>query len=395
MGAADAVKPQAREPGRSAGLDLARTLAIGMVFCSHVVTYGGELPAVVMNGFSYIGHAGVELFFSLSGFLIGGILLRMAQAGPGMGPGAGQVGRFWLRRWMRTLPLYWIVTFYLAYGTGVDMTHSYLLVQSFYPKEPRVLLVAWSLVMEEFFYLFFPLIMVGLGWAGLRGARNVAVTAAGLIVTCVAVRYAVALGWLDFPNAGLHDNPFLRLDCAAFGVLAACVAAGRGQLMRFVAAWRGVVAWGCFGVAIVVWGGLFLWILAVPGETLLWAGFATWSPSYAVLQETVLDVAFAGAVLALAARPLRWPGPVIWAVRQVSQLSYSIYLVHLTVLTTLEGLVPGGLSVVRIGATTVVTLAVATVTYHAIERPFLALRDWVAPDGRRPAVWLGVRAVKP
>ena len=89
MVAADAVTPQAREPGRSAGLDLARTLAIGMVFCSHVVTYGGGLPAVVMNGFSYLGHAGVELFFSLSGFLIGGILIRMAQGGLARGRWAG------------------------------------------------------------------------------------------------------------------------------------------------------------------------------------------------------------------------------------------------------------------------------------------------------------------
>lgn len=377
--------------GRSAGLDLARALAIGMVFCSHVVTYGGGLPGVVMDGFSYLGHAGVELFFSLSGFLIGGILIRMARGGVGV----RDVGRFWVRRWMRTLPLYWIVTFYLAYGTGVDMTHSYLLVQSFYPKEPRVLLVAWSLVMEEYFYLFFPLIMLGLGWVGLRGLRGVAFTAAGLIVTCIAVRYAVVLQWLDFPNAGLHDNPFLRLDCAAFGVLAACVAAGRGGAMRFVAAWRGVVAWGCFGVALVGWGGLFVWMLAVDGETLLRAGFARWSPSYAVLQETVLDMLFAGGVLALAAVPLRWPGWAIWGVRQGSLLSYSVYLVHLTVLTTVEGFVPGGFSPVRIGVTTVVTLGVAAVTYHAIERPFLAVRDWLAPDGRRPGVWVAAGAAKP
>ena len=388
---AEAGTEQAGRGARSAGLDLARSLAIGMVFFSHVVTYGGELPGPVMNGFSYMGHAGVELFFSLSGFLIGGILIRTSRAG--LGPRA--LGRFWLRRWMRTLPLYWIVTFYLAYGTGADLTHSYLLVQSFYPKEPRVLLVAWSLVMEEYFYLFFPVIMLGLGWAGLRGLRSVAWTAGGLIVTCVAVRYAAVLGRLDFPNAGLHDNPFLRLDCAAFGVLAACAAAGWPGVMRVAAAHRGVIAWSCFGVALVGWGGLFVWMLAVPGETLLRAGFASWSPSYAVLQETVLDLAFAGAVLALAAGPLRWPGWAIWAVRQVSLLSYSIYLVHLTVLTTLDGRVPTGLSGLRIGATTLVTLAVATVTYNAIERPFLLLRDLLAPDGRRPRFWLGAGTVKP
>ena len=379
------------ERGRSAGLDLARTLAIGMVFCSHVVTYGGGLPMPVMNGFSFLGHAGVELFFSLSGFLIGGILIRMARAGMGL----RAVGRFWVRRWMRTLPLYWIVTFYLAYGTGVDMTHSYLLVQTFYPKEPRVLLVAWSLVMEEYFYLFFPVIMLGLAWAWVRGLRAVAWTAWGLIVVCVAARYAAVWGWVDFRGAGLHDNPFLRLDCAAFGVLAACVAAAWPRVMRAVAIWQGSVAWACFEAALVGWGGLFVWMLAADGETLLRAGFASWSPSYAVLQETVLDVLFAGGVLALAARPLRWPAWAIWGVRQVSLLSYSVYLVHLTVLTTLEGRVPPGFSGVRIGVTTVVTLAAAAVTYHAIERPFLALRDWVAPDGRRAGAWLGAGAVKP
>src|ERR1019366_8272644 len=64
---------------RSAGLDIARAMAITAVLLAHNI--GGLLSPEVMPLFTWIGDAGVELFFSLSGFLIGGLLIDLAISG--------------------------------------------------------------------------------------------------------------------------------------------------------------------------------------------------------------------------------------------------------------------------------------------------------------------------
>jgi peptidoglycan/LPS O-acetylase OafA/YrhL len=60
------------------------------------------------------GFFGVELFFALSGFLIGQLLLELTERDPGL----GGWWRFMVRRWMRTLPLYLLCLLVLALLTG-------------------------------------------------------------------------------------------------------------------------------------------------------------------------------------------------------------------------------------------------------------------------------------
>lgn len=93
---------------RNIGLDLPRAAAITLVVASHYVSH-----------YPLLGVYGVELFFALSGFLIGGILYReLAAPGDWTLP---RVKRFWLRRWYRTLPNYYLflgvaVVFHAFYG---------------------------------------------------------------------------------------------------------------------------------------------------------------------------------------------------------------------------------------------------------------------------------------
>ena len=86
------------------GLDLVRTLAIVLVLLSHIggfsaVWAGRAAPHWLMMS----GFFGVELFFALSGFLIGGLLLDLVEWDASFRGWA----RFTARRWARTLPLYW------------------------------------------------------------------------------------------------------------------------------------------------------------------------------------------------------------------------------------------------------------------------------------------------
>src|SRR5204863_1727576 len=115
--------------GRVFGLDLLRAAAIMMVVCAHgfVVLYPhfGE----PLGFFGHGGFYGVELFFVLSGFLIGQILIRAAGA---LGR-AANVASFYVRRWFRTLPLFFLflianVVFERlfrahAVGVGVGLFH--------------------------------------------------------------------------------------------------------------------------------------------------------------------------------------------------------------------------------------------------------------------------------
>src|SRR5688572_4697894 len=80
---------------RKIGLDLPRALAITLVLVSHFV-----------KRCEILGFYGVELFFALSGFLIGGILYRDLAASPGWT--FPRVKHFWFRRWWRTLPNYYL-----------------------------------------------------------------------------------------------------------------------------------------------------------------------------------------------------------------------------------------------------------------------------------------------
>jgi len=80
---------------RIIGLDSLRAIAILLVLMAHFV-----------NKLDFLGLYGVELFFSLSGFLIGGILYRSMASEHCWS--FKHVKSFWVRRWWRTLPNYYL-----------------------------------------------------------------------------------------------------------------------------------------------------------------------------------------------------------------------------------------------------------------------------------------------
>jgi peptidoglycan/LPS O-acetylase OafA/YrhL len=89
---------------RRPGLDLLRAVAIGWVMLYHLESYGVSFPALVRYGWM-----GVDLFFVLSGYLIGWQLLKPYTCGqpPLWGQWWGQwLGQFMPRRALRVLPAY-------------------------------------------------------------------------------------------------------------------------------------------------------------------------------------------------------------------------------------------------------------------------------------------------
>ena len=94
--------PTYSKPARLAGLDTLRALAIVLVLMSHYNGFVSQAPTFGVIG--SIGWAGVDLFFVLSGYLIGNQLLAPAARGESL-----DLKTFFARRLLRTLPNYYAV----------------------------------------------------------------------------------------------------------------------------------------------------------------------------------------------------------------------------------------------------------------------------------------------
>jgi peptidoglycan/LPS O-acetylase OafA/YrhL len=139
---------------RIPNLDLFRASAILMVIVFHStqIFFNQALPS---PAFYYWGKYGVELFFILSGFLVGGLYYKQTNQ---------NLLRFWFLRFFRTYPPYLLALALNFTGVWVFKRQLFNLgflffVQNFYRQIPYFL-VSWSLCVEEHFYLVFPIIMV-------------------------------------------------------------------------------------------------------------------------------------------------------------------------------------------------------------------------------------------
>lgn len=141
------------------GLDLLRAIAILLVILAHGMYYLS--PHFNVRPLLFFIPDGVSVFFVLSGFLIGQILIKRIS---GHGGGFQQLREFWVRRWFRTLPNYFLILllvtilgwYYRDYHFK-DALPFIVFMQNFAWPHPRMFPEAWSLSVEEWFYILFPL----------------------------------------------------------------------------------------------------------------------------------------------------------------------------------------------------------------------------------------------
>jgi peptidoglycan/LPS O-acetylase OafA/YrhL len=211
------------------GLDILRAVAILTVVYLHgyafVARYlpGGLYAALIPDG--------VNLFFVLSGYLIGGILLKLLAAGD-FGP--REAGAFWLRRWLRTLPGYYLLVALLFAAALLHLQappphlRTYLLfLQNIAWPHPGFFSEAWSLSIEEWFYLLLPAaLLLSVRW--IRREHRETLLLAWTIAAIVAVTLfrARVAGAHGFPDATAWDDWLrktvaCRLDAIGFGVVGA------------------------------------------------------------------------------------------------------------------------------------------------------------------------------
>ncbi len=144
---------------RNINLDLLRATAILMVIASHLPVMAPERQAAVLR-ITSVGQFGVELFFVLSGWLIGGLYWREQTA-----RGSVDVPHFILRRVSRTVPPYlvalfptWLAARWLKPDSPAFDFGYLIFIQNFYEHIPYFA-VSWSLCIEEHFYLIVPFLL--------------------------------------------------------------------------------------------------------------------------------------------------------------------------------------------------------------------------------------------
>ena len=146
------------------GLDVLRAIAITLVVVSHT-TYllFSETEHVLITLIRAMGAVGVDLFFVLSGFLIGGILLKKTQNNT---TNFSDLILFFKRRWLRTLPNYFVVlllniiVFLIVRGSLPESIASYFVfLQNFTTPHPNFFTEAWSLSIEEYAYVLLPILL--------------------------------------------------------------------------------------------------------------------------------------------------------------------------------------------------------------------------------------------
>ena len=207
------------------GLDVLRAIAIFIVVNGHGGFLRGDIFYFIPN-FAIVD--GVELFFVLSGFLIGGMLLRQLNDKPFS---FKELGVFLKRRWFRTLPNYYLILllnvvfiqFKIIDGSLNDFNWKFFLfLQNFQEGFVGFFWESWSLSIEEWFYIFLPfLLLIFSKFLPLKISFILAI----ILLIVFPLLYRIDISnqdvdgfWLDVQ---FRKVVLTRLDAIGFGVLMA------------------------------------------------------------------------------------------------------------------------------------------------------------------------------
>ena len=370
-----AVSPSAN---RVPELDGLRGIAIGMVVLYHAFFFNfaprsGSALAYLLFPIS-IGWSGVDLFFVLSGFLIGGILLDAKDS-------SNYFQTFYARRFLRIVPVYYATLLCLFALSSWSRLHSgassvwtvesnvpwYLFVlflHNFWMAASNSmgsghLAVFWSLAVEEQFYLTLPWLV------RYFDRKRVMMLAIEAILLAPALRIVCYTFWPNHTFAWFVLMP-CRADALFFGVLGAV--AVRDPVCK---AWigtrknllRSLIVFFALGLPFVTQTHMIANGLPMVSVMLSWL---------AAFYLLVLLYAFSFPT-SLASRCLRWA----W-LRWLGMIAYGMYLFHELVLTfarNLLGAASPSNSVARqlavSGAAVAITFLLASFSWIYFEKPLV------------------------
>ena len=334
------------------------------------------------------GPFSLDIFFVISGFLIGYYLLSEFRSHHHI-----DLKRFYFRRALRLLPGYYagLIVFSLLIGKNVGNVWANLVyVNNFLPYSKQCMEWAWSLAIEEQFYICLPLLLPLILKSPVRplGILFSAFVASFLIQYAVISHYGLTLPvpmhplmnaqgfWQYFDVA--YDKIYMRYGALLIGVVCAYLYVHTKVIERMNRGWIPFLLVGAgfltmaAGVFMLVLTGIPKWPITA-GHWLLASCHNVFSLGAGLVCLFVLTTKGAQSLMGrfLSAR-------FFYAIAQVS---YGAYLLHLTLILVLykhllPGIEPSDSNIASyIAFYEVVTLTGATLMYVCIERPFIKLRS--------------------
>lgn len=327
---------------RVSSLDFLRSLAILMVLLAHtVLAYGAPRHLAFLQ----MGGTGVDLFFVLSGWLLGRHLLKEVKATGGI-----NLTRFWCRRWLRTLPAYLavlaatMVQFRLS-NPDSGLPLQYLFFGQNYLEMP-FLHVSWSLCVEEHFYLL------------VAPAILLVVRHHRLLIPMLLTALLLPFLCRQFGLYHSIEESHVRFDACAAGVLMAAMQLHCPKL------WQKLTS-----------AAVPLFVVAATSYVALYVSYFV-QGTQAVADPGIYAIIFCVFILFAVSsetvqQRLTFPGCFYIASR-----SYAIYLLHPEVLALMQRFGSGLPFVVFLALTCVGSCLIAEILYRCVELPVMNAREY-------------------
>lgn len=356
--------------GRRFGLDVMRAIAVLCVIIAHftpLMIAEWRTEREIFRWFVYLGAIGVDIFFALSGYLIGGILWRNLHRLHDK----TVVRRFWMRRWLRTLPAAYVsavVVWLVAAPQNIrDYLASIVFLGTINPYYVTTELgFWWSLGAEEAFYFFFPLV-ISLLMAVMRKERA---WVGGLLifgVTSMVIRAVLQYLLPEEVVGNIEFAIYARLDSMIWGVLLAWVRQVRPQWFERLA------QYGFAPGVILFWIGYMLLL-----EQWRWYGVAIFAGHMLTTAGATLVIPVMEHV-----RSFGWQY-VDRVISWIALVSYSAYLYHIMMVDRLERSVgpatDHGMMIIMAIVYLAMTFTASWLSYRFVEAPVLRWRDAHYPE---------------
>lgn len=347
------------------GFDLLRAIAIMLVMFGHSLHF--IYPGIYTNFLSFLsGFLGVEIFFVLSGVLIGKILINIFEKNDLI----KNLKTFLVRRWLRTLPLYFVMLAVYYFGNkyfdsfasnDVEVWKYIFFLQNFYEVQPTFFGISWSLSIEEWFYLLFPFVLCCLR----NSFQRISVKRLFLLGVFSFVFYFLLMRFLNLSEnsyhfyEGVRKIAFFRLDAISFGILTAWLLHFyQGQTFRK----RKLLL--ILGIVVLAINQYLIFKDNYSNLTYFNTGYFS-----------VLGIGLG--LLFPFFKNLRWSeSNLTKSIVFTSKISYSLYLVHWLVARGLDWAVFSGVPAqVKFFLFFLLSFIAAALLYYIIEKPVLKFRN--------------------
>ncbi|PFZ48089.1 acyltransferase family protein [Bacillus wiedmannii] len=358
------------------GLDLVRSMAIVLVLLAHglgfFLTPGlneTKVGRIIIYSFHFpLGFFGVELFFVLSGFLIGGIIIKeLVEKGNWI-----NLLNFYIRRWFRTLPLYFLVVLFLVWfpmEKGFSWGNLFF-IQNFNDDALLFNPVSWSLAVEEWFYLIIPFVML-LVFQFIKEDKGKYFI--GICVFVMGISLLARIVFVLFQDPGFdfgtRKQIFFRLDSIIAGVILAGIKYYFQDLYKKMVTKRKLL----FLIALIGFCACEIWF--VIHRDMVSLDKSLFSRTFFFDIVTISCVLLVVSLENVKRPKVNIIGNIITF---VSVMSYGLYLLHYRIYVFFKNTV--SISSISIGGlvfvvATVVTIILATIIYWYYELPIMNLRD--------------------